>query len=74
MYCCYFSVTALYGFDSNEESNNKADYADDILKYQTSRRSANDGTDDVTLASLSNISWEHLVDSFNVTAQDLELR
>ena len=75
IFCYNFSVTALYGFESIEESNNKANDADDIREYKMSRRSANDNTgDEITFPIRSIISWGNLVTSLNLTAQDVDLR
>ncbi|KAJ7381200.1 hypothetical protein OS493_004801 [Desmophyllum pertusum] len=45
-----------------------------FVEDNASRRSANDDIDQtIQLQSRSNISWEFLVNSFNLTTEDLEL-
>lgn len=57
----------------NEESD--ANYNNDnrFLEGKVSRRSANDDTITIQLRHRSNISWEFLAISFNLTTEDLEL-
>lgn len=67
-------MTSQSESELNEASDGYNDYENRFLEDKTSRRSANDNTITIQLQSFSNISWELLANSFNLTTEDLELR
>ena len=67
-------MTSQSESELNEASDSNGNYDNRFLERKASRKSANDDTITIQLQSSSNISWEFLVNSFNLTTEDLELR
>lgn len=67
-------MTSQSESELNEASESNNNYENRFLEDKASQRKENDDTITIQLQSFSNISWELLANSFNLTSEDLELR
>lgn len=71
-YCCRVTSQSESEFNEAPDSNNNNKNL--FLKDKEPRISASGDTITIQLQNRSSVSWEFLVNSFNLTTEDLELR